>query len=116
MGMVGGIIGAVFNQLNRILTIQRLNYLSSSKHKFIEVLVITGLMACLSFFVPFAGGCKSFPPIDPVTELDTFDYTKTLRPFLCNDGLSYNEIASLYFNSWDDALRLLFHLPMVSLA
>lgn len=111
MGMVGGILGATFNQLNRYLTIFRLKYIITSRHKIVELLCITGLMAIFSFCVPFAGHCKSRPPLDPTTEI--FTYASTLRPFLCRDPNSYNEVASLYFNSWDDSLRILFHLPMV---
>ncbi len=110
MGIVGGLLGATFNQLNRYLTVFRLNRVTTPQAKMAELLGITALMAVLSFFVPFAGRCRSRPPLDPATEL--FSYASTLRPFQCKGTTSYNELASLYFQSWDDSLRILFHLPM----
>ena len=110
MGVAGGLIGATFNQLNRWMTQLRLRHVTTPQRKMAELLAISGLMALLSFCVPFAGRCKRHPPLDPATEI--FTYTSTLRQFTCGDRHTYNELASLYFNSWDDALRILFHLPM----
>lgn len=111
MGVAGGLLGATFNQMNRVLTVLRLQYITTPKRKLIEVLALALAMALLSFCVPFAGACKPQPPLDASTEV--FTYASVLRPFTCADRASYNELASLYFNAWDDALRILFHLPMV---
>lgn len=111
MGVAGGLLGATFNQLNRALTVLRLRHVTTPKRKLAEVLAIAGAMALLSFCVPFAGACKPQPPLDPATEI--FTYASVLRPFTCADRGAYNELASLYFNAWDDSLRMLFHLPMV---
>ncbi len=111
MGVAGGLLGATFNQLNRWLTILRLQHVTTPQRKLVEVLAIAGAMALLSFCVPFAGACKPQPPLDPATEI--FTYASVLRPFTCADRNAYNEMASLYFNAWDDSLRILFHLPMV---
>lgn len=47
--------------------------------------------------------------------VEVFDYNDSLVQFTCKQPGHYNELASLYFNPWDNALRLLFHLPMVRL-
>eukprot|EP00624_Nannochloropsis_granulata_P007624 evm.model.NODE_8754_length_5386_cov_18.327702.2 len=110
MGVVGGLLGATFNQLNRGLTVLRLKHITTPRAKMTEVLGLTVLMALVSFVVPYAGRCRSRPPLDTTTEV--YSYASTLRPFLCRGSESYNELASLYFQSWDDSLRILFHLPM----
>jgi len=110
MGVVGGLLGATFNQLNRGLTVFRLKHITTPRAKMTELLGLTVLMALVSFVVPYAGRCRSRPPLDTTTEV--YSYASTLRPFLCRGSDSYNELASLYFQSWDDSLRILFHLPM----
>jgi chloride channel 7 len=110
MGVVGGLLGATFNQLNRGLTVLRLKHITTPRAKMTELLGLTVLMALVSFVVPYAGRCRSRPPLDTTTEV--YSYASTLRPFLCRGSDSYNELASLYFQSWDDSLRILFHLPM----
>jgi hypothetical protein len=57
------------------------------------------------------GGCKPLPTQEGLVEV--FDYNDSLVQFTCPHKGHYNELASLYFNPWDHALRLLFHLPMV---
>jgi hypothetical protein len=79
--------------------------------------VITALMAVLSFAMPFRNhDCKPFPEAAPdTTDIEDFNYASVLVQFRCDNSTTYNEMASLFFNSWDDCLRLLFHLPMVGI-
>ncbi|EWM24280.1 chloride channel 7 [Nannochloropsis gaditana] len=110
MGVLGGLLGAAFNQMNRRLTVFRLAHVTTPRKKMLELMSLTTLMAVLSFGLPFAGRCRSRPQLDTTTGI--YSYASTLRPFLCAGDDSYNELASLYLQSWDDSLRILFHLPM----
>lgn len=114
MGAGGGLIGAVFNSLNWRVAEWRHRHAKNHKRRTMEVLVVTSIMAVLSFTIPFAvsDNCKPLP--SQTGRVEVFTYNSTLRRFTCGDPEDYNELASLYLNSFDDALRLLFHLPMVS--
>ena len=52
LGCIGGLVGAAFNQLNKIITIQRKKYIT--KHRFrnmIEATLVAGTVAAISFVV-----------------------------------------------------------------
>ncbi|OQR95499.1 Chloride Channel (ClC) Family [Thraustotheca clavata] len=101
MGMVGGLLGAVFNQANTILTkYRRANTFLSNKYgRFLEVLAICFTMATVSFWFSYSFG-QCLPRNGP--------YSNALIQFYCKDG-EYNDLASIYAGSFSMSMKQLFH-------
>jgi chloride channel 7 len=113
IGATGGLIGAIFNNINESITHWRMKKVNiSKKRRFIEVCVISTLMSCVMFFSSLAWpNCK---PIWSVldhgkTTEQNEDLWEKLIQFRCEEG-EYNELASLIFSEPGDAIKLLFHL------
>jgi H+/Cl- antiporter ClcA len=129
IGAAGGVIGAGFNQANKLLSIWRSQWYKGgnsrgstfqsqkkskllpthwSSRRVIETMVVTLLMSSLSFFLPWAySDCRPIPH-----QLNFTDQEKALVEdlvkFQCDEG-EYNELASLFFTEGDVAIRHLFH-------
>mmetsp|Transcript_16300 Transcript_16300/g.37377 ORF Transcript_16300/g.37377 Transcript_16300/m.37377 type:complete len:802 (-) Transcript_16300:255-2660(-) len=112
IGAAGGLIGAIFNDVNESITHWRMKRVNISKRRrFIEVLLISTLMSCIMFFSSLAW--PTCTPISTVFEdgatKETEDLWEKLVQFRCEEG-EYNELASLMFSEPSNAIRLLFHL------
>lgn len=112
IGGMGGLIGAIFNNVNESITHWRMKRVNNSKRmRLLEVMVISTLMSCIMFLSSLA-----WPTCTPVSDVlehgvneDTEELSKKLIQFRCEEG-EYNEMASLIFSEPGDAIRLLFHL------
>lgn len=112
IGAAGGLIGAIFNDVNERITHWRIKRVNISKNRrFLEVMAISSLMSCIMFFSSLA-----WPTCKPVSTVfvegaseQTEQLWDKLIQFRCQEG-EYNEMASLIFNEPGDAIRLLFHL------
>lgn len=112
IGAAGGLIGAIFNDVNERITHWRMKRINKSKRKrFLEVMVISTIMSCIMFFTSLA-----WPTCRPVSDVfvegateETEKLWDKLIQFRCEEG-EYNEMASLIFSEPGDAIRLLFHL------
>ena len=116
IGATGGLIGAIFNNVNESITHWRMKHINHSKRlRFLEVMAISTLMSCVMFSVSLAW---------PICRLkhDSFGegftaqnelLMKNLIQFRCEDG-EFNEMASLIFSEPSNAIRLLFHLKKPS--
>ncbi|CAI5533207.1 unnamed protein product [Closterium sp. Naga37s-1] len=126
LGVVGGLLGGLFNHLNVKLCAYRKNRLhrhgrliSPSRHgawaRVLEVLLISLLTSALRFYGPFLASCLPCPQ-DPdergglpqgsfncPSVVGTGDH----KAFACPDG-QYNDLASLVFTTNDDAIGNLF--------
>eukprot|EP00898_Chlorokybus_atmophyticus_P007736 jgi/Chlat1/7964/Chrsp69S07401 len=114
LGVLGGLLGALFNQLNMYLTVWRKAVLwrrGGPRARVIEVLVITGLTSLCSYLVPFFTACSACPENpDVVCPRPSHHYGNFIR-FNCPEGETrgqYNDLATLFFNTQDDAIRNLF--------
>ena len=112
IGAAGGIIGAIFNNINESITHWRIKRVNISKRRrFIEVMVVSTLMSVIMFFSSLAW--PTCTPISTVFEegatKETEKLWEKLIQFRCEEG-EYNELASLIFSEPGDAIRLLFHL------
>ena len=112
IGAAGGLIGAIFNNMNEKITHWRMKRINISKRKrFLEVMAISSVMSGVMFFSSLA-----WPVCTPISTVFEEGATKDkeqlwdkLIQFQCQEG-EYNEMASLIFSEPGDAIRLLFHL------
>jgi len=108
IGIIGGLIGAVFNDTNRRITLWRIQRINHSKRRrLVEVGLVSMLVSIVSFLLPLAWHkCKPLPDSSVASEWQI----ESLVAFGCKAGEEYNEMASLMFTDPGDAIRLLFHL------
>eukprot|EP00803_Ostreobium_quekettii_P009051 evm.model.scf_1646.2 EVM.evm.TU.scf_1646.2 scf_1646:9021-11405(-) len=108
LGVLGGLLGSAFNALNARLTVWRQAWFKHSgpKAKIMEAVSVAFLTSTISFCVPLTVQCKKCPTLTgdqcPGVD-DSYNYVK----FNCGDGY-YNDVATLFFNTQDDAIRSLF--------
>eukprot|EP00850_Spirogloea_muscicola_P011972 SM000076S21793 [mRNA] locus=s76:235730:243321:- [translate_table: standard] len=113
VGIIGGILGALFNQLTFYLSSWRRNSLHPQGNhvKVIEACTVALLTTALSFGMPMLTKCRPCP--DP----KKYPLIECPRPqrnygnfvnFYCQNDGEYNDLATIFFNTQDDAIRNLF--------
>ncbi|CAN1807682.1 Chloride channel protein CLC-d [Linum perenne] len=113
IGVIGGLLGALFNQLTLYITYWRRNYLhkKGTRVKIIEACIISVITSAVSFGLPLLRRCS------PCPESDTDSNIECPRPpgmygnyvnFFCGKDKEYNDLATIFFNTQDDAIRNLF--------
>ncbi|KAM3617453.1 uncharacterized protein V6R79_006367 [Siganus canaliculatus] len=113
MGVVGGLLGALFNCMNRSLAKYRIKHIHP-KAKFIRVLesLLVSIVTTLVIFVTsmLLGECHDmYSPTTPNATLSsTEDVNSTIRQFFCTNK-TYNDMATLFFNPQEAAIHQLFH-------
>ena len=110
IGAIGGVLGALFNDINEKVSLYRKKNLNAYKWKRLtELSLITLLMAFISFILPICWTkCEPMPEITPDLKLQEIILINDLVQFQCPEDY-YNPLASLYFTSGDLAMRQLFH-------
>ncbi|KAI4877443.1 hypothetical protein NFI96_010434 [Prochilodus magdalenae] len=115
MGVVGGLLGAMFNCINKRLAKYRMKNVHP-KAKFIRVL--ESLLVCMvTTVVVFIasmtlGECRDL--VSPTANNTTAavsaneDVNSTIRQFFCSNK-TYNDMATLFFNPQETAIHQLFH-------
>lgn len=99
MGAVGGLFGAIFNQMNKELTKFRNRMIKNRWLKFSEALFIALAMASVSFWLSyFFGQCRKL----------SGPYSDSLSVFYCPDG-QYNDLASLFTVTYSTSIKQLLH-------
>ncbi|CAF4115421.1 unnamed protein product [Adineta steineri] len=102
MGVMGGVFGALFNELNLRLTKFRHHYINRHWVLIIEVLLVAATTVVIAFVLIFTtmNECR---PIKTQVELNS----PTIQLF-CPDG-QYNTMATIVFSTPENAVRNLFH-------
>jgi chloride channel 7 len=110
IGCVGGLLGSLFNYINKKVTEYRMISINfSSLYRMIELLSYVTLMTTISFLLPlFWRKCTEIPSETAEFTSQERDLLNELSSFQCSSG-QYNQLASLYFVEPDIALRQLFH-------
>jgi len=110
MGVSGGALGALFNHINKLVTIFRIKHINQHKWKrFVELLVITAMMAIISFVLSIMWQkCTDIPEDTSFMSTQEKNLLGQLVQFQCEEG-QYNQLASLYMTSADTAMRQLMH-------
>uniref|UniRef100_A0A830BEZ3 Chloride channel protein n=1 Tax=Phtheirospermum japonicum TaxID=374723 RepID=A0A830BEZ3_9LAMI len=112
IGVIGGLLGALFNQLTFYIAYWRRNYLHKrgNRIKVIEVCIVSVITSVISFGLPLFRKCTPCPDADANSGIEC-----PRRPgmygnyvnFYCGNK-EYNDLATIFFNTQDDAIRNLF--------
>ncbi|KAH7573751.1 hypothetical protein JRO89_XS03G0202100 [Xanthoceras sorbifolium] len=123
IGVIGGLLGALFNQLTLYMTSWRRNYLhkKGTRVKIIEACLISVITSVISFGLPLLRKCSTCPESDPDSGIEcprppgmygnyvnVRQSLKYLAAFYCSKDNEYNDLATIFFNTQDDAIRNLF--------
>ncbi|XP_066296030.1 H(+)/Cl(-) exchange transporter 6-like isoform X2 [Branchiostoma lanceolatum] len=108
MGVVGGLLGALFNAINTRLTKHRMKHVHN-RHpaiRVLEVLLVTMVTTIVAFTAAMTlGECKE---VAPIVINATSPVEQTVQYFFCPNG-TYNDMATLFFNTQETSIRQLFH-------
>ncbi|RYR59150.1 hypothetical protein Ahy_A05g024986 isoform A [Arachis hypogaea] len=111
IGVIGGLLGALFNQLTLYISSWRRNHLHKKGSRIIEACLVSLLTSIISFCLPLLRECSPCPESDPTSGIEC------PRPpgmygnyvnFFCSSDKEYNDLATIFFNTQDDAIRNLF--------
>ncbi|KAK4388562.1 Chloride channel protein CLC-d [Sesamum angolense] len=107
-----GLLGALFNQLTYYIAYWRRNYLHKrgNRVKVVEVCIVSVITSIISFGLPLFKKCTPCPDTDANSGIEC-----PRRPgmygnyvnFYCGEK-EYNDLATIFFNTQDDAIRNLF--------
>ncbi|XP_078498334.1 H(+)/Cl(-) exchange transporter 6 [Lissotriton helveticus] len=118
MGVIGGLLGATFNCLNRRLAKYRMRNVHP-KPKLVRVLesLLVSLVTTVVVFVAsiLLGECRKMSSSSQggnntlaFQVSSSEEVNATIRTFFCANG-SYNDMATLFFNPQESAILQLFH-------
>ncbi|XP_028773976.1 chloride channel protein CLC-d [Neltuma alba] len=109
IGVIGGLLGALFNQLTLYITSWRRNYLHKKgiRVKIVEACLVSLLTSVISFCLPLLRKCSPCPESDPDCPRPPGMYGNYVN-FFCSKEKEYNDLATIFFNTQDDAIRNLF--------
>ncbi|PIN00913.1 Cl- channel CLC-7 and related proteins (CLC superfamily) [Handroanthus impetiginosus] len=112
IGVIGGLLGALFNQLTYYIAYWRRNHLHKrgNRVKIIEVCIVSVITSVVSFGLPLFKECTPCPEENAISGIEC-----PQRPgmygnyvnFYCGNK-EYNDLATIFFNTQDDAIRNLF--------
>ncbi|XP_042565964.1 chloride transport protein 6-like [Clupea harengus] len=117
MGIVGGLLGALFNCINKRLAKYRMKNVHPKARviRVLESLLVSMVTTVVIFVASMTlGECRDLSP--PTTHNSTVleavnvnvDVNSTIRQFFCSNK-SYNDMATLFFNPQEVAIHQLFH-------
>ncbi|XP_008316728.1 chloride transport protein 6 isoform X1 [Cynoglossus semilaevis] len=112
MGVVGGLLGALFNCMNKCLAKYRMRHIHP-KAKFIRVLegLLVSMVTTVVIFAAsmLLGECRElYIPANQNATVSGEDINSTIRQFFCSNK-TYNDMATLFFNPQEAAIRQLLH-------
>jgi chloride channel 7 len=97
----GGLIGALFNQLNYKLTVFRMQYVRERWKKIMEAALIAAMTTVVAFtLIILVNDCQSMSKRNSENPLQVY----------CNDG-EYNSMATMWFQTYESSVKSLFHDP-----
>uniref|UniRef100_A0A8R1DIT4 Chloride channel protein n=1 Tax=Caenorhabditis japonica TaxID=281687 RepID=A0A8R1DIT4_CAEJA len=107
IGVIGGVLGALFNYLNTRLTEYRKIYVSSKLGRLFECLLVAAVSGFLGFLTIFAvDDCQPIG-VNPTAT------SNQINRMWCKKG-EYSAVASLFFQNPEESVRSLFHSPINS--
>lgn len=105
LGIMGGLIGGLFNFLNKRLTIFRQRHLKAPSVRFTEALLVAFVTSTLSFVLSYYFHSCSRLPSD---ESEPSGGEGNSFQFFCPRGY-YNDMATIFFTSQEEAIKQLLH-------
>ncbi|KAK6135493.1 hypothetical protein DH2020_030746 [Rehmannia glutinosa] len=107
LAVLGGIVGSLYNLLlNKVLQIYNLINKKGTSFRIILACSISIFTSCLLFGLPWTASCRACPS-DASEPCPTIGRSGNYKKFQCPPGF-YNDLASLFFNTNDDAIKNLF--------
>ena len=101
MGVIGGVLGALYNHINYKLTVFRMRYITARPLKMLEVAIVAACTATAGFLMIYLiPDCKPFGN----------GHTENPIQMYCNDG-EYHVIGAIWFQTPEQSVRSLFHDP-----
>ncbi|XP_061113542.1 H(+)/Cl(-) exchange transporter 6 [Conger conger] len=113
MGIMGGLLGAFFNCVNKRLSKYRMKNVHP-KARFVRVLesLLVSMVTTMVLFLAsmMLGECRdlSTPTTHNTSTLAAEDVNSTIKQFFCPNK-TYNDMATLFFNPQEVAIHQLFH-------
>jgi chloride channel 7 len=107
LGIIGGCAGALFNWLNKNLTVWRRAHITSNPAKGLQVALLTSVMSILQWWLPIV--YKQCGKTTDLPEMDK-DQAFVYRQHNCNPG-EYNHLSTLFLNNLSTVINILFHAP-----
>jgi len=109
LGMVGGLLGASFNSLSARLCTWRRD--SASHHplaRITEAVAVALVTSVVTFVLPLLSSCEQCPAdsMEPCPRQHV--HFGSYVAFNCDEPNQYNPLATLFFNTQDNAIRSLF--------
>lgn len=107
LGVVGGIFGSLYNYLvDKVLRTYSIINERGPAYKLLLVITVSLLTSCCSYGLPWFTECTPCPP-GLEAKCPTIGRSGNYKNFQCQPG-HYNDLASLFLNPNDDAIRNLF--------
>ncbi|KAJ0576249.1 putative CBS domain, chloride channel, voltage gated, chloride channel, core [Helianthus annuus] len=107
LGVIGGIAGGLYNfLLGKILRLYNLINEKGTICKVLLACTVSIITSCLLFGLPWFASCRPCPA-DASEPCPTIGRSGNYKNFQCQPN-EYNELASLFFNTNDDAIKNLF--------
>uniref|UniRef100_A0A1D1Y3E3 Chloride channel protein n=2 Tax=Anthurium amnicola TaxID=1678845 RepID=A0A1D1Y3E3_9ARAE len=107
LGVIGGILGSLYNfLLHKVLRIYSLINGKGTKYKLILAGSLSIFTSCCLFGLPWLASCKPCP-VGAEEICPSIGRSGNFKKYQCAMG-QYNDLASLFFNTNDDAIRNLF--------
>ncbi|KAK6156538.1 hypothetical protein DH2020_010786 [Rehmannia glutinosa] len=107
LAVLGGIVGSLYNLLlNKVLQIYNVINKKGISFRIILACSISIFTSCLLFGLPWTASCRACPS-DASEPCPTIGRSGNYKKFQCPPGF-YNDLASLFFNTNDDAIKNLF--------
>lgn len=112
LGIIGGILGSIYNHfVDKVLRTYSIINERGAVLKILLVITISLLTSCCSFGLPWIAKCMPCPT-DLSVSCPTVGKSGNYKSFQCPSGY-YNDLASLFLNTNDDAIRNLFSTSTV---
>ncbi|XP_065891221.1 H(+)/Cl(-) exchange transporter 6-like isoform X2 [Dysidea avara] len=108
MGIIGGLLGALFNEFNTVISKYRMKHVAQKRASRILRLVEVLLVATVTTSVVFALATTLGSCVDKSKSNHTAEFQKEIKTYFCPEG-KYNDMATLLFNSQEVAIKQLFH-------
>ncbi|KAJ6309255.1 hypothetical protein OIU76_018781 [Salix suchowensis] len=107
LGVIGGVFGSFYNYcVDKVLRTYSIINERGPSFKILLVIIISLLTSCCSYGLPWLSQCIPCPP-DLAEQCPTESRSGNYKNFQCPPN-HYNDLASLFFNTSDDAIRNLF--------
>eukprot|EP00879_Flechtneria_rotunda_P004562 GHRR01004817.1.p1 GENE.GHRR01004817.1~~GHRR01004817.1.p1 ORF type:complete len:654 (+),score=198.62 GHRR01004817.1:480-2441(+) len=112
LGVIGGLLGSFFTALNGRLAAWRNSVLApyGKRGRLWESLAVALLTSTVSFLLPMLTSCQPCPAdAGEACPRPEHTHSGNFVNFGCSRGsLDYNDLATIFFNTQDDAIRNLF--------